>query len=303
MISLAEGAALLQKQHEAAHAAGRPLRLRMQVRSFDAVCHLVASGLGIAVLPRTAALPILAAMKLRWRALSDPWASRRLLVATRSGPVDPAVQELVEFLAEPSQKAKPRAAMAIDAGRRGPGDCEPWRRSVPPAPWPASRSWSWNSSIAGPSPQDAGRFRRRRGEDRSRPARRRPAQLRCRRTHFGVVAGGVAQQERSVALDLRQRQAQGSSRAAARRRRADRDLPSRAHWKAGLDPQASPRRNSRLVVLRISGMDRPALIGDRPGFGVIGEAMGGLRHLTGEPGRVPVRVGFRLATRSRRFTA
>jgi DNA-binding transcriptional LysR family regulator len=107
LISLAEGAALLQKQHEAAHAAGRPLRLRMQVRSFDAVCHLVASGLGIAVLPRTAALPILAAMKLRWRALSDPWASRRLLVATRSGPVDPAVQDLVEFLAEPSQKAKP----------------------------------------------------------------------------------------------------------------------------------------------------------------------------------------------------
>lgn len=107
-ISLADGAALLQKQHEAAHAAGRPLRLRMQVRSFDAVCHLVASGLGIAVLPKTAALPILAAMKLHWRALSDPWASRRLLVATRSGPVDPAVRELVEFLAEPSQKAKAR---------------------------------------------------------------------------------------------------------------------------------------------------------------------------------------------------
>ncbi|HUP06345.1 MAG TPA: CoA transferase, partial [Caldimonas sp.] len=30
---------------------------------------------------------------------------------------------------------------------------------------------------------------------------------------------------------------------------------------------------------------------DLPGFGVIGEAMGGLRHLTAEPGRVPVRVG------------
>ena len=67
-ISLADGAALLQKQHEAAHAAGRPLRLRMQVRSFDAVCHLVASGLGIAVLPRNAALPMVGAMKLRWRA-------------------------------------------------------------------------------------------------------------------------------------------------------------------------------------------------------------------------------------------
>lgn len=107
-ISLADGAALLQKQHEAAHAAGRPLRLRMQVRSFDAVCHLVASGLGIAVLPKTAALPILAGMKLRWRAIADPWASRRLLVATRAGPVDPAVRDLVDFLADPSQNAKAR---------------------------------------------------------------------------------------------------------------------------------------------------------------------------------------------------
>jgi len=105
-ISLADGAALLQKQHEAAHAAGRPLRLRMQVRSFDAVCHLVASGLGIAILPKNAALPIIGAMKLRWRALSDPWASRRLLLATRAGPQDPAVAELAAFLVEPSQKAK-----------------------------------------------------------------------------------------------------------------------------------------------------------------------------------------------------
>ena len=107
-ISLSDGAALLQKQHEAAHAMGKPLKLRVQVRSFDAVCHLVASGLGIAILPKTAALPIVGAMKLRWRALSDPWASRRLLVATRSGAQDPAVAALVRFLAEPSQKAKAR---------------------------------------------------------------------------------------------------------------------------------------------------------------------------------------------------
>jgi DNA-binding transcriptional LysR family regulator len=105
-ISLAEGAALLQKQHEAAHAAGRALKLRMQVRSFDAVCHLVASGLGIAVLPKSAALPIVGAMGLRWRALSDAWASRRLLLATRPGTHDAAVEQLVRFLVEPSQKAK-----------------------------------------------------------------------------------------------------------------------------------------------------------------------------------------------------
>ena len=107
-ISLSDGAALLQTQHEAAHASGKPLKLRMQVRSFDAVCHLVASGLGIAILPKTAALPIVGAMKLRWRALADPWASRRLLLATRTGAQDPAVAALVRLLAQPSQKAKAR---------------------------------------------------------------------------------------------------------------------------------------------------------------------------------------------------
>lgn len=109
-ISLGTGAALLQRQHEAAHAAGRPLRLRMQVRSFDAVCHLVAAGLGIAMLPKSAALPVIGALKLRWRPLSDPWALRRLLLATRAGTQDAAVLDLVRFLAEPSQMAKVRPA-------------------------------------------------------------------------------------------------------------------------------------------------------------------------------------------------
>src|SRR5207302_8498751 len=49
--------------------------------------------------------------------------------------------------------------------------------------------------------------------------------------------------------------------------------------------------NPRLVMLRISGYGQTGPYRDLPGFGVIGEAMGGLRHLTGEPGRVPVRVG------------
>ena len=44
-------------------------------------------------------------------------------------------------------------------------------------------------------------------------------------------------------------------------------------------------------MLRISGYGQTGPYRDLPGFGAIGEAMGGLRHLTGEPGRVPVRVG------------
>jgi formyl-CoA transferase len=49
--------------------------------------------------------------------------------------------------------------------------------------------------------------------------------------------------------------------------------------------------NPKLVMLRVSGYGQTGPYRDLPGFGVIGEAMGGLRHLTGEPGRTPVRVG------------
>ena len=45
-------------------------------------------------------------------------------------------------------------------------------------------------------------------------------------------------------------------------------------------------------MLRISGYGQTGPYRDLPGFGSIGEAMGGLRHLTGEPGRVPVRCGI-----------
>ncbi len=49
--------------------------------------------------------------------------------------------------------------------------------------------------------------------------------------------------------------------------------------------------NPRLVMLRVSGYGQTGPYRDLPGFGAIGEAMGGLRHLSGEPDRTPVRVG------------
>jgi len=52
--------------------------------------------------------------------------------------------------------------------------------------------------------------------------------------------------------------------------------------------------NPGLVMLRLSGYGQTGPYRDRPGFGVIGEAMGGLRYITGEPGRPPVRVGVSL---------
>jgi len=59
----------------------------------------------------------------------------------------------------------------------------------------------------------------------------------------------------------------------------------------GLDPLVLLQANPRLIVLRISGYGQTGPYRDKPGFGVVAEAMGGLRHLTAEPGRTPVRVG------------
>ena len=59
----------------------------------------------------------------------------------------------------------------------------------------------------------------------------------------------------------------------------------------GLGYEALAATNPGLIMLRISGYGQTGPYKDRPGFGVVAEAMGGLRHLTGEPGRVPVRVG------------
>jgi formyl-CoA transferase len=98
--------------------------------------------------------------------------------------------------------------------------------------------------------------------------------------------------KRSVALDLRKPEAQEIVRKLA----AEADVlienfrpGAMEAW--GLDPQKLVDANPRLVVLRISGYGQTGPYRDRPGFGVVGEAMGGLRHLTAEPGRVPVRVG------------
>ncbi|MDO5667388.1 MAG: CoA transferase [Alcaligenaceae bacterium] len=59
----------------------------------------------------------------------------------------------------------------------------------------------------------------------------------------------------------------------------------------GLGEEALKALNPDLIMVRISGYGQSGPYKDLPGFGVVGEAMAGLRHLSGEPGRPPVRVG------------
>jgi formyl-CoA transferase len=98
--------------------------------------------------------------------------------------------------------------------------------------------------------------------------------------------------KRSVALDLRQTAAQEQVRKLA----AEADVlienfkPGTLEaWGLGWDVLHA--LNPRLIMLRISGFGQTGPYRNKPGFGVLGEAMGGLRHLTAEPDRVPVRVG------------
>lgn len=119
-IGLDTGAAMLQQQQKAALAARKPFRLRMQVRSFDAVCHMVNSGLGVALLPKAASLPMLQAMGLSWRSLADTWAKRRLLVAVAEQQADPEVLALRNYLSAPSAPIRPKTAARAKAGGVSP---------------------------------------------------------------------------------------------------------------------------------------------------------------------------------------
>ena len=99
--------------------------------------------------------------------------------------------------------------------------------------------------------------------------------------------------KRSIALDLRQKDGQDIARALI----AEADVlienfrPGTLEgW--GMSYEELAKTNPGLIMLRISGYGQTGPYRDLPGFGVIGEAMGGLRHLTGEPGRVPVRCGI-----------
>jgi formyl-CoA transferase len=98
--------------------------------------------------------------------------------------------------------------------------------------------------------------------------------------------------KRSLALDLRKPEGQDIVRQLALE--ADvliENFRPGAMESWGLAPDDLIAQNPKLIVLRISGYGQTGPYRNRPGFGVIGEAMGGLRHLTAEPGRVPVRVG------------
>ncbi len=99
----------------------------------------------------------------------------------------------------------------------------------------------------------------------------------------------------SVVIDLRRPEGQRLARKLA----ASVDIvvenfrPGRLEsW--NLDPNALREDNPRLIVVRISGFGQSGPYRDRPGYGSTGEAMGGLRFITGFDDRPPLKVGVSL---------
>jgi formyl-CoA transferase len=103
----------------------------------------------------------------------------------------------------------------------------------------------------------------------------------------------VARYKKSITLDLRQAAGQELLRSLAAQ--ADFLLENfrpgtLEKWGCGYEELS--RLNPRLIMIRVSGFGQTGPYAARAGFGAIGEAMGGLRYVVGEPGGPPSRVGI-----------
>jgi molybdate transport repressor ModE-like protein len=104
-VGLTAGSALQQHVNDHAARAGHRLKLRVRLPGFEAVCRVVESGIGVAVVPATAARRYRRSMAIRIISLTDAWAVRHLRICVRSFLTLPAhAQWLVEHLSGGSPK-------------------------------------------------------------------------------------------------------------------------------------------------------------------------------------------------------
>ena len=106
-VGLDRASALQRFLAEKAARIGQPLRLRVQLRSFDAVCRLVECNVSIGIVPETTARRVARTMAIVAVELTDPWAVRELTICIRNlDELPPYARQLVEHLRRPAS-AKP----------------------------------------------------------------------------------------------------------------------------------------------------------------------------------------------------
>jgi DNA-binding transcriptional LysR family regulator len=99
IVGLDRASALQRFLADKAARAGRPLRLRVQLRSFDAVCRLVECNVGIGIVPETTARRVSQMMAIVPVPLTDPWAERPLTICVRRlQDLPPYARDLVAHL-------------------------------------------------------------------------------------------------------------------------------------------------------------------------------------------------------------
>lgn len=102
-----------------------------------------------------------------------------------------------------------------------------------------------------------------------------------------------ARNKKSIALNLKDARAQAIARTLA----LEADVVIENYRpgvleKWGLGYEQLRAANPATVMVRISGYGQTGPMRDRPGFGAIGESMGGIRYVSGHPDRPPVRIGI-----------
>lgn len=98
-VAMHEGSTLQSFLALEADKLNRPFRLRIQLSSFDAMCRMIGAGVGIGIVPESAALRNLAPMRLARVALSDAWNVRERYILVRRDESLPAhAQSLIDTL-------------------------------------------------------------------------------------------------------------------------------------------------------------------------------------------------------------
>ncbi|WP_285425260.1 CaiB/BaiF CoA-transferase family protein [Pseudomonas sp. efr-133-TYG-103a] len=118
-----------------------------------------------------------------------------------------------------------------------------------------------------------------------------------RKLHEGTSLWWYLQSRNKKSLSLNLKSAEGIEIVKRLAESADvliENLRPGALEKLGLGWDVLHALNPKLTLVRISGYGQSGPYRDRPGFGAIGEAMGGIRYTTGTPGSPPARVGVSL---------
>ncbi|MGE6791237.1 DNA-binding transcriptional regulator, LysR family [Pseudomonas guineae] len=106
-IGLQQDASLHSLLQHSAHNLGIGLRLRIQVRSFEAICRMIHTGMGIGILPELAVRTYLPALDVRVIPLYDPWAKRELKIAVRQlDSLSLTAKQLLEHLCSSEENGK-----------------------------------------------------------------------------------------------------------------------------------------------------------------------------------------------------